>query len=123
MADFSLQWWQAALGLLTVAGFSAAPWVAALLRGRLIPLATVDKLMGAKDDRIQGLVAELARADDRRAEDVARAVTERDHERDAVRIERARSDDAAKAVMHLSQEYGETMLHLARGGAVAESGS
>lgn len=111
-----LQWWQAALAIITGLGLSAAPWIAALLAGRIMTLGQHTRRVADLDKAHGELVAEkdraIAAAERRHDATVKRIVEERDYERAAKDAERQRSDKLADKLGDVTEEFGQTTVHL-----------
>lgn len=113
-----LQWWQALIGILVLLGLSPAPWIAAILAGRLM---TQKQHEGRVADITKAhvlVVEEMHRTSDvlerRHDATIARINEERNYERSAKDAERERSDKLAEKLMSVTEEFGATTLHLLR---------
>lgn len=100
-----LEWWQWLVGAVALLGLSPAPWLAALLSGRLITRST-------HEGRVTDLKEEIARIERRHDGTVARIVAEKDLEREARGVERDRADVLADKLSKATDELGATALHL-----------
>lgn len=108
------QWWQWLVGGITVLGLSAAPWIAALLAGKLSTAAEVARIQRAHDVIVASKDAEILRIEARHAGTVERILGERDYERAAKDVERARADTLAGKLAELADGMGQTAVHLLR---------
>lgn len=86
--------WQIIAAAIAGLGFSAVPWIAALLTGRLLTLRVHNERMADKD-------ASIARLE--------RSVT---YEQTAKHTQEKRADDAIGALTKLAGEMGQTAVHL-----------
>lgn len=102
-----LTWWQALIGILALLGLSPAPWIAAILAGRLM---TLKQHTLALDEMHR--TSELL--EKRHDATIQRINEERNYERAAKDIERERSDKLAEKLMSVTEEFGATTLHLLR---------
>lgn len=102
-----LEWWQVVIGILAGLGFSAAPWIAALLAGKLITIGVYREMVAAKDKLYNDMLAE-------KNSQVDRANTDRDSERQGKDVERQRGDGAFRETIALAREFGATTVHLLR---------
>jgi hypothetical protein len=97
----TLEWWQYALSAVAVLGLSPAPWVAAMLAGRLRPIGWTREQVKAKDDEIE--------------RERAAAATERtraDTERERADLERDRADRASARLVDVALELGASTVKL-----------
>jgi hypothetical protein len=106
------EWWQWLVGAVTVLGLSAAPWIAALLAGKLHTSAEVGHIIKAHDLAITTKDAEISRIEARHADTVGRILAERDYERAAKDVERVRADTLAGKLAELADGMGQTAVHL-----------
>lgn len=103
----NLEWWQTLGGIIILLGFSAGPWIAALLAGKLITA-------GVHNGRIADKDAEIVRIEKRHDATVGRLLEERNYERTAKDLERGRADALADKLGEATIELGETAVHLLR---------
>lgn len=103
----NLEWYQTLGGVVILLGFSAGPWIAALLAGKLIT-------KGQHDGRIADKDAEIARIEKRHDGTVSRLLEERNYERQAKDLERERADKLSDKLGEATIELGETAVHLLR---------
>jgi hypothetical protein len=90
----ALELWQVLVGIVAALGFSAAPWIAALLANKLITIGIHRERMAEKEATIARLEREVA------YEQTAKATQEK------------RADDAIASVAALAGEMGQTTVHL-----------
>lgn len=102
-----LEWWQVVIGIGTGLGLSAAPWIAALLAGKILTIGVHREQLAAKDKAYDDMLAE-------KNAQVARADADRDSERQGKEVERQRGDGAFRETIALAREFGATTVHLLR---------
>lgn len=113
------QWWQyvgAAIGIL---GLSPAPWIAAVLTRRLMPLgAHLERVAELKEshrretDTIEAQAAETVKT---LRSEIERISGERDYERTARATERERADVATAKLGEFASEFGKSTTDLLAG--------
>lgn len=113
------QWWQyvgATLGLL---GLSPAPWIAAVLSRRLMPLgAHLERVQELKESHRREIetVSKQAESTERTLrEEIERISGEREYERAARATERERGDAATSKLSDIASEYGRSTVGLLTG--------
>ena len=113
-----LEWWQWAVAALGILGLSPAPWLLALLSGRLVTLKAHVRELEEKDRALKATEKRdadtVARLESRHAATVARLVEERNYERAAKDVERDRSDRLSAKLAEVTEEFGQTTVHLLR---------
>jgi hypothetical protein len=115
-----LEWWQLAIAIIGALGLSPAPWIAAILTRRLMPL-------GAHLERVADIKAahilEVEHQDERHARELAgkdqtidNLKADRVEERAATKIERDRADAAASKLAQLTEQFGQVTVGILSGG-------
>lgn len=95
------------LGLAALVGGGSAPWVAAVLAGRLMTLRQ-------HEARTADLKAAHARDLEQRDKEATRLIAERDYERQAKDVERNRADANADQLHEVVAEFGQTTVSFLR---------
>lgn len=116
-----LQWWQWIAGVVTLLGLSPAPWIAALLTRKLMPLgAHLERVADIKaahklevDHQTETHTRELGSKDDIIAALRADSV----EEKAATRLERDRADAATSKLGALTEQFGQVTVGILTGGA------
>jgi hypothetical protein len=113
-----LQWWQSLIGILVLLGLSPAPWITAMLAGRLMTLGAHERRVADVRKADEATMAEMRRNQDtlekRHDATIERLKEERSYERAAKDTERERSDKLADKLMSVTEEFGATTVHLLR---------
>lgn len=102
-----LQWWQWLGGAVTILGLSPAPWIVALLRGRLLTLTAHSEALSREEAAHKAILKEKDEA-------TARIIEEKNYWRSAASNDRERSDKMAEKLMTVTEEFGATTVHLLR---------
>jgi hypothetical protein len=102
-----LEWWQWLGGAVTILGLSPAPWIVALLRGRLLTLTAHAEAMAREETAHKAILKEKDDA-------TARIIEEKNYWRNAAGNDRDRSDRMAEKLMTVTEEFGATTVHLLR---------
>lgn len=111
-----VEWWQGLLTAVAALGLSPAPWIVALLAGRLVPRSWHEARISDKDE-------EIARVELRHQATVARIQEERGYERQRADTERDRADALGERLGDLANELGSTAVQLLRALPLSESES
>lgn len=117
LADW--QWWQyvgAALGAL---GLSPAPWIAAVLTRRLMPLGAhlerVAEIKASHSRETETIATQNAITVQTLRDEITRVSGERDYERTARATERERADVATAKLGEFASEFGKSTTDLLAG--------
>jgi capsule polysaccharide export protein KpsE/RkpR len=110
------EWWQYGAAGLAALGFSAVPWVVAVLTGRLITLgahtARVTDIKDFHTREMDNLKAQRDSTERTLRDEIDRISGEREYERAARGTERDRGDVATAKLAEYGTEYGRTLVPL-----------
>lgn len=114
------QWWQWLGGLITLLGLSPAPWLVAVLTGRLLTLGAhlrrVGDIQSAHKLEMDHQTAMHARELAAKDVEIARLTADRADERTATRVERDRADAMAAKLAALTEQFGQITVGILTGG-------
>jgi hypothetical protein len=113
------QWWQYIVAILGVIGLSPAPWIVAVLTGRLMPLgAHLQRIADLKESHkslVDTLTAQRVESERTLREELERVSGEREYERTARATERDPSDAATSKLSDFAGEFGKSTVGLLAG--------
>jgi hypothetical protein len=113
------EWWQYVAAGLGVLGLSPAPWIAAVLTRRLMPLgAHLERVADIKESHkreMEAVTTQHATNERVLLAEIERISGERDYERSARATERAIGDAATSKLSDFAQEYGRSTVGLLAG--------
>ena len=103
-------------------GAGSAPFVGAILWGKLITLRHHNEAIAEQEKRIVQTEQNAARREALLTEQVVRSDQALANEREAKKVERERADTAVAKLNEVTGEFGATMVHLLRSLPQPESG-
>lgn len=95
-------------------GAGSAPFVGAILWGKLITLRHHNEALAEKDKQIAEVKANAEQREALLTEQVVRSDQALVNEREAKKVERERADSAVAKLNEVTAEFGATMVHLLR---------
>lgn len=121
------QWWQYVAAAIGVLGLSPAPWIAAVLTRRLMPLGAhlerVAELKQSHSREIDTIQTQGAATAKTLQDEITRISGERDYERTARATERERADVATAKLGEFASEFGKSTTDLLAGLTSARHGA
>lgn len=125
LADW--QWWQYVGAGLGALGLSPAPWIAAVLTRRLMPLGAhlerVAEIKASHSREIETIATQNAITVQTMRDEITRVSGERDYERTARATERERADAATAKLGEFASEFGKSTTDLLAGLSAARNGA
>lgn len=111
-----MDWWNSLLSVAPQVGVSlgagSAPFVGAILWGKLITLRHHLESMGEKDKQIIEVKQNAERREALLTEQLARSDQALANEREAKKVERERADAATSKLGEVTTEFGAAMVHM-----------
>lgn len=95
-------------------GAGSAPFVGAILWGKLITLRHHTEALAEKDEQIAEVKRNAEQREALLTEQVVRSDQALVNEREAKKVERERADSAVSKLNEVTAEFGATMVHLLR---------
>lgn len=121
------QWWQYVAAVIGVLGLSPAPWIAAVLTRRLMPLGAhlerVAELKQSHSREMDTISTQNANTVQTLRDEISRISGERDYERTARATERERADVATAKLGEFASEFGKSTTDLLAGLSQARNGA
>jgi hypothetical protein len=93
-------------------GAGSAPFVGAILWGKLITLRHHNEALAEKDKQIAEVKANATQRETLLTEQLVRSDQALANEREAKKVERERADTAASKLNEVTAEFGATMVHM-----------